>query len=531
MKRFNYIIGLLTLLAIYGCKKDWEAPGVEPNHQVIYTSEYQFGNRVQVGGSMTFTDASKGIVNRTWTLPEGAVIEGTTETSSSADLIHIQFNESGMKEVQLNQNFAGAAYDGNTQRESVMDTTLMINVVDSLQLELRAHYYFPDGTVGEEIDLSTSTDIQAGRMIKYTLSHIGEPARIVYNFGGGDPEQVTYIESEINDGTATETIVQYKKLGTFSTAVLGDRPRPQGIDTLNFVNAINVIPSSDPLLLTDIYVKEGFIALDYSREIEPSSVNPATFSVHLTNEGKSIDINPAVLTAAVDPTAGNIVLIALDGESVYDDDVVTVSYQGGILQSTDFVVADEFTDELLVHRQNENILENVPFHESFEQSTDANWFYLWWGAPWDGYTLNVVDTEAYHGSKSGRLEVNSNQGAIFGHGADFDNPYNFPVEAGKSYEFGVWIKIESGSSNIDDTAGEVPSIMCFVNPGTDWGAERFNITTETPVGEWIYARMDYFTASADGEHHFWFRPNNPANPDNLVLYMDYISVREVNLRP
>ncbi|KXX66657.1 hypothetical protein [Flammeovirga sp. SJP92] len=525
MKKINYIIGLLTLLSVFGCTKEWEAPGVEPNHQVIYTSEYQFGNRVQVGGSMTFTDASKGIVSRTWTLPEGSHIEGSSETSSTNDLIHIQFNEAGLKEVNLSQSFGGAAYDGNTQRESQLDTAILINVVDSLSLQVKAHFYFPDGTTGEELDLTKTNEVQAGRMVKYTLTAIGEPARIVYNFGGGDPSSVTYIESEIEDGTAAETIVQYKQLGTFSTTVLGDRPRPAGIDTLNFINTINVIPSSDPLLLTDVYVKDGFIALDYSREIEPASVDPSTFSVHLTNEGKGLDINPAVLTATVDPTAGNIVLIALDGENIYDDDVVTVTYQGGILQSTDFVAADEFIDELLVHRPNKNILEDSDYHYSMETSTGLDWPNGGWGAPFDHYDFTISDTESYHGSKSGKLVLPP------GKGSAFSNNKTFPLEAGKSYEFGVWIKVESGASTIDDAAGEVPSILVYTAPDTDWGAGRFNITTETPEGEWIYARMDYYTAKTSTDFTFTYRPFNSANTQDLVLYMDYVTVREVNLRP
>lgn len=526
MKKFNYIIGLLTILAIYGCKKEWEAPGVEPNHQVIYTSEYQFGNRVQVGGSMTFTDASKGIVSRKWSLPEGATVEGTSDTTSTTDLVHVQFNEAGLKEVNLSQSFAGAAFDGNAQRESEMDTTILINVVDSLKLIVKANFYFPDGTVGEELDLTKSNDVQAGRMIKYTLTAIGEPSRVVYNFGGGDPDQVTYIEAEIEDGTAAETIVQYKQLGTFSTSVLGNRARPGGIDTLNFVNAINVIPSADPLILTDVYVKNGFVALDYSREIEPASVDASTFSVKITNGAD--ELTPSILTASVDPSAKNIVLIALDGETVYDDDVVMVSYQGGILQSTDFGPAEEFVDRLLVHRPSANVLESSLFDYSFETSIADDWPYLNWGAQWEKYTLDMVDTEAYHGGKSARLEMESGGGAIFSHNQ------NFTMEAGKSYELGMMIKVESGVANINDAATEVPSMLVyFGNPTIDWAADRFNFTTQTVVGDWIYARCTFYSPKGSGDYRLVFRPFNPetANPDPLVLYMDNISLREVNLRP
>ncbi|OHX64751.1 hypothetical protein [Flammeovirga pacifica] len=525
MKRFNYIIGLLTLLAIYGCKKEWEAPGVEPNHQVIYTSEYQFGNRVQVGGSMTVTDASKGIQSRTWTLPEGAVVEGTTSTSSSDDLVHIQFTEAGIKEVNLSQQFAGAAYVGSEKRESSLDTTIVVTVLDSLSLSVKANYYFPDGSTGDEIDLSKTSDIQAGRMVKYTLTTIGDPARIVYNFEGGDPEQVTYIESEILDGTAMETIVQYKKLGTFSTTVLGDRPRPSGSDLLEFENAINVIPSTDPLILTEIYVKEGFIALDYSREIDPNSVDPSTFSVNLTNVNKGLDINPEVLTATVDPTAGNIVLIALRDETMYDDDIIKVTYQGGNLKSTDFVDADEFTDELLVHRPNRNVIEDSDYHYSLEESTDGDWNTGGWGAPFDHYDFTVTNAESYHGNKSGKLVLPSEKGSAFTHSK------SFPLEAGKTYEFGVWIKIESGVSTIDDSAAEIPSMMVFAAPEIDWGAGRFDINTQTPEGEWIYAKMDYYTAPKSIDYTFVFRPFNKNNSADLVLYMDNLIAREVNFRP
>ncbi|AZQ65556.1 hypothetical protein EI427_25420 [Flammeovirga pectinis] len=530
MKRFNHIL-LFSLVAIlFGCQTEWEAPGAEPSHHVVYSSEGDFDNRVEIGGNISFGDVSRGVTSRTWTLPSGATIEGTDNvTTSDKDVIHVVFNSVGQYDVKLSQTFSTSAFVDSTQVGTQLDTTYTVTVLDPVELTLTAKYVNTDGSLGANLDFTTENELMAGNSVRFFYSSKGEPARLEYTFEGGTPSEVIYEQALITDGTADETDVLYKRLGTYSVAVIADRSRPYGADTLSFDNLIKVVPSDQPVRLTDIYEKGGYIALDFSREMDPASINSDNFSVKMMNN--ETEWIPTIQTVMIDSEEGNVVLIALENETLYNDDLIYVSYTPGTLQTTDFVKATAFTDNLLVFKPSTNILEAVSFDQSFEASTAANWPYLWWGAPWDGYTLDVVEEDARSGAKSAKLALNPSQGAIIGHKDGNNEHITFKAEAGKNYEIGVWVKVISGTSTIDDAAGEVPNIVFFFGPGTDWGTGRFNFTTETPVGKWVYARITFQSFPDTGEYQMMLRGNNPANTSILNFYMDDFTISEVNLRP
>ncbi|ANQ52848.1 hypothetical protein MY04_5517 [Flammeovirga sp. MY04] len=522
MKRFNYIIGLLTLLAIYGCKKDWEAPGAEPNHQVIYTSEYQFGNQVQVGGSITFTDASKGIVNRTWTLPEGAVIEGTTDqTSSSADLIHIQFDEAGEKEVLLSQEFAGAAYVNSVQKSANLDTAIVITVLDSVALSLKAHYYFADGSTGDELDLSQVNEVQAGRMVKYTITPIGSPTRLAFTFDGGDPESVIYDEQQIIAGEATETIVQYKKLGDYSVSVTGSRSRPEGSDALLFENAIRVITSNDPVELTNVYTEGDLIALDFSREIDAKSLDVSTFNVHIKNN--ALDSDVAIARAYLDPNSLNKVLLELSSEKVYYNDTAKVSYTPGVLQSTDGKAVDQFTDQLISIGGLVNILEASTFDQGIENSFDTNFIPAGWGGAFDNYTSEVTSEKAYSGANSLKIHMaDENASMAMLHVDGSGAGHEVPTVAGKTYLITAMLYLDNYAGwagfEVDFNGTWTNRVELDANP------DKQNV--------WMEVSFGYYTCSGNDSKVPTLRAfNSYGGGAPLTYYVDDFSVIEVELRP
>ncbi|MBB6460369.1 carbohydrate binding domain-containing protein [Flammeovirga kamogawensis] len=530
MKRFNHILLFSLVAMLFGCQTEWEAPGAEPSHHVVYSSEGDFDNRVEIGGNISFGDVSRGVTSRTWTLPEGATIEGTENvTTSDKDVIHVVFNTVGQYDVKLSQTFSTNAFVDSTQVGTQLDTTYTVTVLDPVQLALSAKYVNTDGTLGADLDLNAENELMAGNSVRFFYTSKGEPAQLTYTFEGGTPDEIVYDQTQITDGSADETDVLYKRLGTYSVDVIADRSRPYGADTLSFTNLIKVIPSDQPVRLTDIYEKNGYIALDYSREMDPSSINAANFAVKMANNGT--EWTPEIASVMIDPEEGNVVLISLENETLYNDDYIYVSYTPGSLQTTDFVKATAFIDNLLVFKPATNLLVESAFDNSFETSTAANWPYLWWGAPWDGYTLDVVDEDAKSGAKSAKISMNPGEGAILGHRDGNGENLTFTVEAGKNYEIGVWVKVISGTSTIDDAAGEVPNIIFFFEPGTDWGAGRFDFTTQTPVGEWVYARLTFQSFPDSGDYYMMFRGNNPANTSNLEFYMDDFTISEVNLRP
>ena len=84
MKIFYAVAGLLV--AAVGCSEDQDIKLVEPSHRVIYTSEMDFQNRIEVGGDISFGDASAGVASRQWTFPQGVVdILGSDNDETSSE--------------------------------------------------------------------------------------------------------------------------------------------------------------------------------------------------------------------------------------------------------------------------------------------------------------------------------------------------------------------------------------------------------------------------------------------------------------
>jgi hypothetical protein len=225
MRKFSYIIFVLVLAVFFGgCNNDdWEAPIAEPSHHVTYTSEGNFGNRIQVGNDISFSDVSLGVVSRTWTLPESASFEnGSSQLTSGESTIHAIFNEPGIFDVQLSQTFANDAYVGENLVGKTYDTTFTITVLDMIKAELSAQIINSDGTLGDMLTLAdlAENEVTAGNSVRFFYSATGEPAEVIYQLEGAAQEELSYDAAQILDGTADETDVQYKKLETYSLTML-----------------------------------------------------------------------------------------------------------------------------------------------------------------------------------------------------------------------------------------------------------------------------------------------------------------------
>lgn len=528
----NIIVASSLVLATTACTNEWEAPSSEPSHHVVFTSEQDFNNRVQINGDISFGDVSTGVTSRTWTIPEGVadILESDNDQTSTEDILKVVFSEVGEHTVTLHQEFNGDAYVGDAQIGATSyDTSFVVTVLDSVKATLTAKYVEPNGSLGADLDMTGGAlnEVIASRTVRFFYAATGEPAEVIYSFGdGAAPAELTYDNIQIGEGAAAETDVKYRRMGDYSLRLIAQRQRPSGADTIDIANFIKVVPSTDPVTLDDVYyIPGGQIALGFSREMEPMTINAEDFAVSI-NDGAIV---PTIASVEADPNEGNVLIVTLENERVYDNDVVTVSYTGTQLRTLDGVNADAFTDAgLNFHRT--NLLEASAVDQGFENSIDTNWPYAWWGAPWDQYTLNVTNAEAHTGANSAKVTINEG-GMIVAH-KEGDANLTFAVEAGKTYEIGVWIKVES-LGNIDDNAGEVPNLMMFYAPNTNWGIGRFNFLSTTQVGEWFYARIAIEKFANGGDYSFTLRGNNPAgaNTGDLVFYMDDLALYEVEVRP
>lgn len=515
----------IATISFMACDEENDIEIVEANHRVIVTSEASVENTINIGGHIDFGDISRGIESRTWTFPEGATIVGEKGNTSSKDVIKGFFSIPGEHNVTLNQVFKGNVYpneDSTTPIEGkVLDTTIVVTVLGPISSVLKAHYLNDDGSVGAELNMSDNAEnvLTASKYIQLTYESQGEPSNFVWNLDGGKPNQIT------NPGGAAD--VRYNKVGSWDLQFIASRARPGGADTVNIKKFIKVIPSTEPVVVDKVTNKEVNIAIEYSREMDESSLNKNDFAVTIETTAGAV-LNPAISKVSVDAVDGNIVILELDGETIYNDDIIKVSYTPGALTTLDGVAADALTDAELVFAQGENILKNTSVDYSFETSTAANWPYLWWGGQWGEYDFAISGDQAQDGSSSAYLEFRPNGGMIIGHRDAAGNDLTFPVESGERYEMGVWVYVtDLGEIN----GGETPDLRFYWAPGTDWGiAPNPALTDDFVIGEWVYSSTIVQFAES-GEVNYMIRGINNGNSLPVKLYMDNISVVKLTTRP
>ena len=519
----TYKIVLMLLVILAACSDQEDIKLIEPNHRVIYTSEMDFENTIEVNGEISFGDASAGVESREWTFPDNVVdiLGSDNDVTSSEWTVKTTFNQVGEYDVNLKQVFKGDAYVGTELRGKELDTTIVVTVLQPIEVNVQAYYINDDGSNGAALNMSdgAENELTASKSIRYVVVEKGSPQEYNWEFEGGDPDEIETPEPELD--------VKYKRTGSYDVSLIASRARPFGADTIHFSKLVKVIPSTDPVTLDGVYEKDGAVALNYSREMDPLTTNADDFAVKIENNGNTI--TPGISAITIDQVDGNVVLIHLEGESLYNDDVITVSYTPGTLATLDGIAADAFTDERMLFNV-ENILETQSdYDHSFENSTAANWPYMWWGGVWGEYDLEISTARAYDGNSSAYIEFRPNGGMIIGHTNDSGDQITFPVEAGKTYEIGLWVYVEDLGNN--DPAAFDPDIRFFWFPDTDWsvgGNPTFGSDFKT--GEWVYSST-FVEFSASGDKTFQIRGYNEGNPERLKFFMDNLSVSEAVLRP
>ena len=523
LKIYKLLLILALTFGACGTESDINSP--EATHRVIVTSEMDFENTINVGGKIDFADVSSDVSSRVWTFPEGIVdiAESDNDVTSTEAVVKAFFNTVGTHEVKLHQVFKGAAYDGTTLKGKELDTTIVVTVLDKVQASIKANYINSDGSLGAALNMTdlAQNEVTASHSIRLTYESTGGPTSFNWNIEGGDPETIANPTGNAD--------VKYKKMGTYDLRFIASRARPSGADTIFIKDFVKVIASTDPVILENITNKDTNIALVFSREMDPTTINKDNFTVKI-NTAKGAVINPTIQKVSVDATEGNIVLISLSNETLYDDDNVSVSYTPGTLTTLDAVAATAFSEVLLKFQKKPNLFATTGFSNvdySFETSTVSNFPYLWWGGVWGEYDLSMSYNQAYHGSKSAYIEFRPNGGMIIGNKDDAGNNILFPVEKGK-YEMGVWIyAVDLGAA----TGVDAPDLRFYWTPGTNWGVPpNPALTADFPTGKWVYSStIVEFTGSA--QISFMIRGNNPSNTQRVKFYMDNLTLSKLSSRP
>ncbi|MEM8583354.1 MAG: hypothetical protein AAGF87_03745 [Bacteroidota bacterium] len=523
MKYHNLYWFIAILFIASACQEDDGLTREEPSHRVVFTSEMDYNNEIEVDNRLSFGDISTGIESRTWTFPEGVVdiIGSDNDVTSTEANVRAEFTEVGVYEVKLNQVFKEDAFVGNFQRGRELDTSIIITVFDSIQASVDAFYINDDGTTGAQLDLSpgASNDLPAAEFVRLVYTGTGSPKNLTWTIEGGTPSFYSGPELQLD--------VEFKFLGEYGFALSAGRQRPAGLDEIEFENIVNVIPSTEPVSLERITDVDGQIGVVYSRAIDPETIDPSEFTVAISNG--FFQAEPTVASIALDPVSPNILILDIGGEPIYNDDAITISYSGPSLISADGVVADQFTDETLIFNK-VNILANLGSVDyGFENSGVENWMDLGWGDNWALYTIDISNTVAYTGDNSLFVNMDPEGGMIIGN-VDLNEEFEtFPVLTDKAYELGLWVYVEDPG---DPTVGFLkPDIRLYWGPDTDFNlGPNPELNPDFPIGEWVYSSA-FIEFQEAGDKSLWIRGFNGINPLNYRLYIDEITLAEVELRP
>ncbi|WP_075342981.1 hypothetical protein [Tenacibaculum agarivorans] len=520
IKLKNIITILILSLAgtcFVQCDKE-ETVVIEPNQRSVFTSEMDFNNNVNVNADIDFADASAGVVSRLWTFPDNVVDidKSDNDKTSTNKIVKAFFNTPGTYNVTLNQTFKGDVFaNGTSTGSNTADTTIVVNVLSEVKLGLTAHLLNDDGTLGAPLTIADNVEneVTASKKVRFSYTVEGQPNTFDWTFNGATPETF--------NGPDIDVDVTYRSLGVHDLKFIASRNRPAGSDTIFYKNLIKVIPSTEPVTLDAVNERDGKIGLEFSRDMDITTVDSSNFTVSLENNGMMIPVN--ITDISIDPSAPNVVLITLN-ETVYRDDTAKVSYTPGLLSTTDQVKADAISEAVVGFERIENVLESTTLDYSFENSTniDSEWPDNGWGGLWGMYNRDVSSTRAKTGSSSLMVEYQPNGGMILNSGSA-----TIPTVQGQSYELGFWVYVESLGNS--DPSQFLPEIRFFADPPfQELGIVFFNDTF--PTGEWVYQSL-IFTSNTTTDAKLLIRGFNEFNPQPLKFFMDDLTLRKVNLRP
>lgn len=193
------LVSLLALVALYSCQPE-DPPLNEFSHVFIDWSP----RTINVNDSVSILDGSRGVRERTWTIPGGGVADiiGTdNDENYSERIIHVKFFEPGEYNIRLQAEFN----DPNVS----LDSLIPVTVLDYVSADF-------------ESDIEGDMVIQAGESVSYTSTSTGSPEFYEWIFEGGDPETAT----------GQSTSVQYNEPGSWDVTLIAYRNFPRGADTI-----------------------------------------------------------------------------------------------------------------------------------------------------------------------------------------------------------------------------------------------------------------------------------------------------------
>ena len=479
---------VLIVITIISCQKDDTIPEYNNFSDALATSG---DKRIQRGDFASFADLSKGVTDRTWTIPESAsIINLDGRDPSQVELIQVQFDEPGQFEVNLKDEFINS--------DVVLDTTFNVKVFDYVQtnfdvISLDSGFY--------EETPSQITMYEGGTITFQDVS-IGSPNRRKWTFQGGDPSSAGGISIDEDDDVSTISVT-YPTIGTYDVELISWRQYPTGAaDTLRLQNYVNITENLEPpTIMSIIEDAEGVIDLKYNLPLQSSNDLSNNFSY--TVNGDNVEITSII----VDSNDNRVVKIT---PSVNPNllSSATLSYDGnGDLARTNGVLVPAFTNDMVTLHSIAN-----PEIYGFEDGGlgwDVNW-------QWDnvGEITYPTDNPA-SGQHSMKMEATSDARC---RAYSKTTEAYFDLDSSKSYtiEFKIWIDSNYTATNI------FPEVI----RSDQWVGEGFWTSVNgLPRNQWVTVNKEavkIWSPDVSGQYFFSFRFQKIG-----IAYIDDIKIYEV----
>ncbi|QHI39221.1 hypothetical protein IMCC3317_46260 [Kordia antarctica] len=564
MKAIKITILALALVLVWNCSKDdyqdYEAPDTLSDVSWVIglnrTSQEPFS--INYDTHISFFDLSQGAVSHEWQIQQGNhfLVEDLDPTDTLTNYIdeaagliigrpkaHVFFRNSGENTVRLLNKFSepvsynSSAGPFNSVQEGnlhVIDTTFTFDVYAQIKPAFKV---LQDGveilTVTEDeitsiddIDTWPTVDVEAGTSLTFMdLTETGRPNGRSWRFPEGTPNQVGGITANVS----------FFQLGTFTGELRSFRiaPQPNAQETKVIPLKVNVVPSSQPFVFSNnlTEAENEKISFQVNGEVTPFSGEEGSFTVNVMNTASGFNQVIPVQLANVQAADATFIELTLS-QPIYNSDLITVSYNGTNITSSDTRVLQPFGPETVAMFFGDNILPGNGW-ASFEltgggvnNAYASSQYFIPGGQGngqfgdlvWERVTTNAADGAASMQYNLPNVSPIPNMNLF---GFSFAKPNGIPAGTYK-----VSYKVFKESSTLNAFRME------FGNPVTD--IKVFDISTINN-NQWVeVSETIVFTADLPTNYRTTLRViagDNPGVTGAQLLYFDDLSLIELEPRP
>lgn len=545
------LFAIAMMLIVMGCNDD-DRNLTLPSHSIVESSHQYAGNAVQVNQEISFADVSHGVVSRTWSLPDGVAAtilkldkdvsnrEAIRQALSNRDnlteeeienlesqlrigdetllpsfdepILKLSFPEAGIYELTVIQEFEENPFIRNEIEptdSNIVETVFIITVSDPIRFtNVQGTFLNSDGSLGETFNVTNNAlaQVEAGQTVRYTFDVSGAVDEININADGGIIVPGSLVNNpELGNGMVD---IKYNGLSNYDLTLTAYKIEPDSDRSITFTNAITVVPSSAPFILTGAIIEQmdERISIPFNGEFASIAGDVSTnFTVKLFDQANTFVKNLNIAT--ITNNADNLTLLDITlSEPIYSTDNIKVSYDGNAsLESTDTRTPEAFTDQPVAmyapNLANNNIADGVT----------TNWTIV---DPNGAYEISTE--QAFTGDTSIKITKNGESG-------------NFRIRT----PFGATVSIDLNKQYvtrarvyIDPTVATPGGLKIHFLGSAPWWGINQNLSNINK-GEWVMLER-IIPFPKNSYTNFDIRVDSTSD---TIIYIDDIYIGEYEVRP